>query len=99
MRRLISILLIAAAGSAASLELPLRPKSVRFAVIGDNGTGLEPQYETARQMVKWREQFPFEFVVMLGDNLYGRQRPNDFKRKFEEPYKPLLDAGVKFYAA
>ena len=36
---------------------------------------------------------------MLGDNLYGSQRPADFVAKFERPYKPLLDAGVKFYAA
>jgi 3',5'-cyclic AMP phosphodiesterase CpdA len=36
---------------------------------------------------------------MLGDNLYGGEGPSDFARKFERPYKPLLDAGVKFYAA
>jgi len=38
-------------------------------------------------------------VIMLGDNLYGSQKPNDFVTKFETPYKPLLDSGVKFYAA
>jgi predicted MPP superfamily phosphohydrolase len=38
-------------------------------------------------------------VIMLGDNLYGSQRPADFVQKFERPYKPLLDAGVKFYAS
>ena len=43
--------------------------------------------------------FPFEFAIMVGDNLYGGEGPTDFRRKFEEPYKPLLDAGVKFYAA
>ena len=36
---------------------------------------------------------------MVGDNLYGGEGPSDYRRKFEEPYKPLLDAGVKFYAA
>ncbi len=36
---------------------------------------------------------------MLGDNMYGSQRPADFVKKFERPYKPLLDAGVKFYAS
>src|SRR5690349_13537475 len=98
MRYLFSIALIATLG-AADLQLPLRQKSVRFAVIGDMGTGLKPQYETARQMMIWHEKFPFEFVLMLGDNLYGHQRPQDFKRKFEQPYQPLLDVGVKFYAA
>jgi 3',5'-cyclic AMP phosphodiesterase CpdA len=38
-------------------------------------------------------------VIMLGDNIYGGQSPRDFVDKFENPYKPLLDAGVKFYAA
>ena len=36
---------------------------------------------------------------MLGDNIYGGQRPRDFENKFELPYKPLLDSGVKFFAA
>src|SRR5438309_10790380 len=35
---------------------------------------------------------------MLGDNIYGGSTPKDFEQKFERPYKPLLDAGVKFYA-
>ena len=38
-------------------------------------------------------------MVLVGDNLYGSERPQDFQKKFEIPYKPLLDAGVKFYAA
>jgi 3',5'-cyclic AMP phosphodiesterase CpdA len=37
--------------------------------------------------------------VLVGDNLYGSERPQDFQKKFEVPYKALLDAGVKFYAA
>jgi len=36
---------------------------------------------------------------MLGDNLYGRERPSDYEEKFERPYKPLLDAGVSFHAS
>ncbi len=35
---------------------------------------------------------------MLGDNTYGGETARDFQRRFELPYKPLLDAGVKFYA-
>ena len=38
-------------------------------------------------------------MITVGDNLYGGERPQDFKQKFEDPYKPLLDAGVKFYAS
>src|SRR5262249_33101162 len=79
--------------------LPNRPGSLKFAAIGDNGTGEQPQYDVARQMDQWHQRFPFDMVIMLGDNLYGSQQPADFVRKFERPYKPLLDAGVKFYAS
>ena len=41
----------------------------------------------------------FDFVTMDGDNIYGGHSPRDFQQKFEEPYKPLLDENVKFYAS
>ena len=81
------------------LLLPGKQDSVRFAVMGDTGTGGKPQYEVARQLAEWRTRFRFEFVLMMGDNLYGGQAPGDYRKKFEVPYKPLLDAGVKFYAS
>ena len=46
----------------------------------------------------YRAVFPFEFVLMMGDNMYGGES-RDFKEKFEDPYKELLDAKVKFYAS
>jgi len=81
------------------ISLPNKPDSVKFMAMGDMGTGEHGQYEVAQQMVEAWKQFPFDFSIMLGDNLYGSQRPADFVVKFEKPYKPLLDAGVKFYAA
>src|SRR5215471_10108411 len=81
------------------VRLPLQPSSVRFAVIGDSGTGDKEQYEVAKQMERFREAVGFDFVIMLGDNIYGGHSPADLVRKFETPYKPLLDAGVKFYAS
>src|SRR6478609_1034965 len=81
------------------ISLPNKPDSVKFMAMGDMGTGEHGQYEVAQQMVEAWKQFPFDFVIMLGDNLYGSQKPKDFVTKFETPYKPLLDAGVKFYAA
>ena len=88
-----------AAWVSAGVELPRAADSLKFAVIGDNGTGQTPQYEVAQQMLSSRTSFPFTFVLMLGDNLYGSQKPKDFVEKFERPYAPLLDAGVRFYAA
>jgi hypothetical protein len=94
---------VAVEAPAAPLDppvpLPGRDGSLKFAVIGDFGTGSRQQYELGEQMAKLRGTFPFEFVVTVGDNLYGSERPRDFVRKFEAPYKGLLDAGVKFYAS
>jgi predicted phosphodiesterase len=89
---------IVASGQQGVLKLPLKDKSVRFAVIGDTGTGQKAQMETAAEMAKMHELFPFEFVLMMGDNVYGGQAAADFQRKFELPYHALLDVGVKFYA-
>jgi predicted MPP superfamily phosphohydrolase len=50
-------------------------------------------------MVEARAKDPFDFVIMLGDNIYGGGNPRYFKSRFEDPYKDLLAAGVKFYAA
>jgi calcineurin-like phosphoesterase family protein len=87
------------AGPAAQdLALPLKPDSVRFGVIGDSGTGKAPEYEVAQQLAAYHQKFPFTFVIMMGDNLYGSERPQDFVTKFEAPYKLLLDAKVTFYA-
>lgn len=85
--------------AAQELTLPLRPDSVRFAVLGDTGTGDSYQYEVAAQLARYRQVFPFTFAIMLGDNMYGSERPQDFAKKFETPFKALLDAKVEFHAA
>src|SRR6266404_4718161 len=104
MRRLMALLLLLFSAlflplQAQQLTLPVKPSSVRFAAIGDMGTGQKPQYEVAQQMLGYRQKFSFDFVIMLGDNIYGGSKPADFEQKFAVPYKPLLDAGVKFYAS
>jgi 3',5'-cyclic AMP phosphodiesterase CpdA len=85
--------------AAPAVALPNRAGSLKFAVLGDFGTGERTQLELAQQMAALHERFKYELVVLVGDNLYGSERPQDFKKKFEDPYKPLLDAKVKFYAA
>jgi 3',5'-cyclic AMP phosphodiesterase CpdA len=50
-------------------------------------------------MAKTHAAFPFNVVITVGDNIYGSERPQDFTKKFEAPYKALLDNGVKFYAS
>ena len=88
-----------AAPAQPPAPLPNQEGSLKFAVLGDFGTGDREQYELADQMAKLHARFPFELVVTVGDNLYGGEGPRDFERKFERPYKPLLDAKVRFYAS
>src|SRR5687767_720013 len=89
----------APAPAPVKLTLPNKDDSVRFLVIGDTGTGTEKQQELATVMLRYRQAFPFEFVLMLGDNMYGSEKTADYKKKFEDVYKPLLDQKVKFYAS
>jgi 3',5'-cyclic AMP phosphodiesterase CpdA len=84
---------------AQPTALPNRPDSLKFLAMGDNGTGDRPEYEVGQQMAKLHTTFPFELVIMLGDNMYGGQSPSDYVKKFEQPYAPLLAAGVKFQAS
>ena len=84
---------------ALALTLPNRADSLKFAVLGDFGTASREQYDLAAVMKRVHDQYPFELVILVGDKLYGSERPQDLQKKFEEPYKPLLDAGVKFYAS
>jgi 3',5'-cyclic AMP phosphodiesterase CpdA len=86
-------------GDPGVLALPTARSSVKFAVIGDSGRGWAPQHEVAARMAEYRARFPFSFVLMAGDNIYeGPASAEDYRLKFEEPYRALLDAGVRFYA-
>jgi predicted MPP superfamily phosphohydrolase len=102
MRRvLLALLSLTLSGllTAQDLRLPASDGSVKFAVLGDTGTGGGDQVAVAKMLASYRAKFPFEFTLLLGDNLYGRESPRDYTKKFEIPYKPLLESGVKFYAA
>ena len=79
--------------------LALRRASLKFAVIGDSGQWSATQRETAAQLAAQRANVPFDLVLMLGDNNYGDGSPESYRVRFEQPYKALLDAGVRFYAA
>lgn len=103
MRRLF-IAIVATVGVSIGIaadqpRLPVKEGSLHFAVIGDSGTGDSHQLAVARQLTAQRQRFPFDIVLMMGDNLYGGDRPRDYEKKFATPYKTLLDAGVKFYAS
>src|SRR6188508_413456 len=62
--------------------LPNVDGSFKFAVLGDFGNGERVQYELADQMVAFHKRFKYEYVILVGDNIYGSERPQDFVRKF-----------------
>ena len=90
---------LAAAPPKEVLRLPKKLGSFRFAALGDMGRGDKWQYDVSKQMQAFRKEFPFDFVIMLGDNIYDGATRADYRQKFELPYKPFLDDGVDFYAA
>jgi predicted MPP superfamily phosphohydrolase len=102
-RRFSVIALLAVAAvellAAQPASLPARPDSLKFAVIGDTGTGAPAQFDVGTRMNEARSAFPFDMVIMLGDNIYGRQTAQDFVAKFQRPYAALLTGGVTFYAS
>lgn len=80
------------------LTLPVREGSVKFMALGDQGRGNAEQNELAKLMVDYRTIFPYDFALLMGDNIYGSDKAEDLKTKFEDVYKTLLNDGVKFYA-
>jgi len=91
-----------ASGAPAPAEppvpLPNRDGSLKFLAFGDFGTGEPVQYELAKQMAALKSRFDYDLAILLGDNIYGKG-PKSFVTMFEQPYKPLIDAGVKFRAS
>ena len=88
----------AKAGLPSPLLLPMNTGSLRIAVFGDTGSGKEQQYDVGRMMTTYRSAYPFDTVIMVGDNIYGADKAVDMRQKFEEVYKPLINQGVTFRA-
>ena len=85
--------------AAQDITLPNKADSLKFAIIGDSGTGSTAQYTVAEQLVACAGAVSVRVRPDDGRQPVQRQRARRTRKKFEEPYKPLLDAGVKFYAA
>jgi len=75
----------------------LSDASLRFAVMGDAGTGTKAQFDVANQMTRWRTLLPFNSVLVLGDNVYQHGEPQYFFQRIFRPYRDLFAQGVKFY--
>jgi predicted MPP superfamily phosphohydrolase len=79
-------------------EKPLE-KPFRFVAMGDTGSGLKGQYQLAAQLLASYQKAPYEFVFLLGDNIYPDGNiTRDAQQKFYKPYQALLDKQLPFYA-
>ena len=63
---LLALVVAIATLGAQDITLPAKPDSLKFAVIGDSGTGSSAQYRVAEMLFKARATFPYEFVIMMG---------------------------------
>ena len=82
-------------GAASPLAMPQIRGGTVFVMMGDGGSGDQPQQDVAKAMLTYfNTAHRFGFVLMLGDNLYD----DDYTNEFSRPYKALIDLGVKFYA-
>jgi hypothetical protein len=65
---------------------------VRFWVLGDGGTGREPQSAVHKAMLQTlaREKHPLDFWIHVGDMAYGVGRDMEFQSRFFESYDLTL---------
>ena len=82
---------------SAAFCSPVKDK-IRFAIIGDWGTGDSDEAGTARQMFAAHQRTPFDFIIAAGDNVYPNGSGRYFGRHFEQPFADLLKDQIKFYA-
>ena len=76
------------------------PNKIKFVAVGDTGKGNPGQYKVAGAIKDKCDKDGCDFVIVLGDNIYGSgvDDVNDpqFQTKFEEPYK---DINLPFFMA
>ena len=95
----VALVTVADGALAQQVSPPSAKDSVQFLAVGDTGTGDRAQYRSGGADGQGTCRVPFTFAIMMGDNMYGTERTQDYEKKFEIPYKPLLDAKVEFYAS
>ncbi len=86
-------------GLVAGVALGCEKSAVNMVFLGDTGTGDRRQMEVRSEIVKVAERAPLDYVVLLGDNIYGGHKGRSFGSKFLDVYAPLFSLGVEFHSA
>ncbi len=97
MRRLfVAALLVAGlplSMAAQELRLPNKEGSVKFAVIGDSGTGGRNARQIGRQMAEPYRRSPFGLLVHPGDIVYYGDLATRYEQVFVHPLRPSSRPG------
>lgn len=81
------------------VEQPVPTERVRFALVGDTGTGDSHAHAIARRITALHDKKPLDAFFMLGDNIYADDPfPASFLRCIVSPFEPLLRRRVPFHA-
>jgi hypothetical protein len=94
------MLRLACAAWLAVLSAPaVGQEPLVFGAIGDSGEVTPGLLGVVREMEAYRrDRARFEFVLMLGDNIYSDGVGRGIAKVFEGPFGSLLATGVQFYA-
>jgi predicted MPP superfamily phosphohydrolase len=71
---------------------------LRFASVGDVGTGSKEQYAIAEAIYCYAQKNPFPFILLTGDNIYQFGEIERVKEVFERPYAKILAQNIRFRA-
>jgi 3',5'-cyclic AMP phosphodiesterase CpdA len=74
-------------------------RQLRFAAIGDNGSGGRQAMAVATRLAETYRELPFGLVALLGDISYYGNFEERYAEVFAKPMAPLIDAGVGFELA
>lgn len=85
-------------GFAGEPTAPTGPAPVRFAMIGDWGSGDGGEAAVAERMAATHAGTPFDMVVTAGDNIYPNGSGENFGSHFERPFEALIKKDIRFYS-
>jgi 3',5'-cyclic AMP phosphodiesterase CpdA len=77
---------------------PPAPRTVRFAAVGDIGDGSSAEARVAATIAGVHRRDPIDLLLLLGDLIYPRGNPLQYRTKFQRPYRPVIRTGVEIDA-
>ena len=73
------------------------PTPVRFALLGDWGSGDDSQMAIGERMAAAHSRSALDMVISAGDNIYPNGSAENFRQNFERPFAELIRNRVPFY--